>query len=65
MDYRNYETTFRQLMNNGSTTLPANANIDKIGDVYLDAWYDMAVNKNSASGAPPFRSGKALSGYWP
>jgi hypothetical protein len=41
-----YETSLRQLMNNGSTTLPANANIDKIGNIYLDAWYDMVVGKN-------------------
>jgi len=41
-----YETSFRQLMNNGSITLPANANIDRIGNLYLDAWYDVVVNKN-------------------
>jgi ABC-type glycerol-3-phosphate transport system substrate-binding protein len=41
-----YETSFKQLMQNGLTTLPANPKLGKIGDVYLDAWYDIVANKN-------------------
>ena len=43
-----YETSFRQLMNNGATTLPVNSRIDDIGNLYLDAWYDIVVNKNGS-----------------
>jgi hypothetical protein len=49
-----YETSFRQLMNNGSTILPVTINTDRIGNLYLDAWYDIVVNKNwSDRGAFP------------
>ena len=41
-----YETSFRQLMNNGATTLPVNAAFDKISNLYIDAWYDIVVNRN-------------------
>jgi hypothetical protein len=41
-----YQTSFKQLMNNGSTILPVNVHTDKIGNLYLDAWYDIVVNKN-------------------
>jgi hypothetical protein len=41
-----YEVSFRQLMQNRYTTVPANPRIDAIGDVYLDAWNDIVVNKN-------------------
>jgi ABC-type glycerol-3-phosphate transport system substrate-binding protein len=41
-----YETSFKQLMNNGTAVLPANNNIDKIGNLYLDAWSDIVVGKN-------------------
>lgn len=43
---RIYETSFQQLMQNGLTTLPANPNLDRIGGVYLDAWYDIVANRN-------------------
>ena len=49
-----YTTSFKQLMNNGSTTLPTNAAIDKIGNLYLDAWYDIVVGRNwSSDGISP------------
>jgi len=49
-----YETSFKQLMHNGSAVLPANSNIDKIGNLYLDAWYDIVVGRNwSDRGAFP------------
>jgi hypothetical protein len=37
-------------MNNGATTLPAHRNIDKIGNLYLDAWYDIVVGKHWCNG---------------
>jgi hypothetical protein len=45
-----YETSFRQLMNNGSMMLPVNSNNDEIGKLYLDAWYDIVVDKNRSNG---------------
>jgi ABC-type glycerol-3-phosphate transport system substrate-binding protein len=49
-----YTTSFKQLMNNGSTTLPTNSAIDKIGNLYLDAWYDIVVGRNwSTDGIAP------------
>jgi hypothetical protein len=41
-----YKTSFQQLMNNGATTLPSNPVMDKIASLYLDAWYDIVVNRN-------------------
>ena len=43
---RIYETSFKQLMRNGLTTLPMNPKLGRIGDVYLDAWYDIVADKN-------------------
>ena len=43
---RIYETSFKQLMQNGLTTLPMNPKLGAIGEVYLDAWYDIVANKN-------------------
>jgi hypothetical protein len=49
-----YETSFRQLMNNGSTTLPTNPVTEKIAGLYLDAWYDIIVGRNwSPDGKTP------------
>ena len=43
---RIYETSFKQLMQNGLTTLPMNPKLGRIGEVYLDAWYDIVADKN-------------------
>jgi ABC-type glycerol-3-phosphate transport system substrate-binding protein len=43
---RIYEVSFKQLMLNGTTTLPANPDLGKIGGVYIDAWYDIVAAKN-------------------
>jgi hypothetical protein len=43
---RIYEVSFRQLMLNGKTVLPAQRNMVKIGDIYLDAWYAIVAGKN-------------------
>jgi hypothetical protein len=49
-----YETSFKQLMQNGAVTLPNNDNMDKIESLYVDAWYDIVVEKNwSNSGGAP------------
>ena len=49
-----YETSFRQLMNNGSITLPTHAEMNKIAGLYLDAWYDIVVGRNwSSNGKAP------------
>ena len=41
-----YDVSFRQLMQNGYTTLPAHPQIGKIGSLYLDAWYDIVAGRN-------------------
>jgi hypothetical protein len=41
-----YDVSFRQLMQNGYTALPAHPQIGKIGALYLEAWYDMVAGKN-------------------
>jgi hypothetical protein len=46
-----YETSFRQLMYNKYTVIPGDAHFDEIGNVYLDAWYDIVVHKNWSSSA--------------
>jgi len=49
-----YETSFKQLMQNGDITLPSSENMDKIENLYVDAWYDIVVGKNwSNDGSPP------------
>jgi ABC-type glycerol-3-phosphate transport system substrate-binding protein len=49
-----YETSFRQLMQNKYAVLPGDAHLEEIGNVYLDAWYDIVVHKNwAASGDIP------------
>lgn len=56
-----YETSFRQLMSNKYTVIPGNTHFDEIGDVYLDAWYDIVVHRNWAdakgtdAGAPQWQ----------
>lgn len=46
-----YETSFRQLMINGTTVLPDSPYFDKISNLYLDMWYDIVANKNWSSGS--------------
>jgi ABC-type glycerol-3-phosphate transport system substrate-binding protein len=41
-----YEVSFRQLMQNRFTTVPAHPRMDEIGNVYLAAWDDIVVKKN-------------------
>jgi hypothetical protein len=41
-----YEVSFKQLMQNEYTVLPAHPRLGKIGGVYLDAWYDIVSAKN-------------------
>ncbi len=43
-----YETSFKQLMENKHTTIPANENFDSISEIYLAAWYDIVVGRNWA-----------------
>ncbi len=43
-----YETSFRQLMYNKYTVIPGDVHFEEIGNVYLDAWYDIVVKKNWA-----------------
>jgi hypothetical protein len=54
---RVYEVSFKQLMENAMTTLPANPQLGKIGEVYLDAWYSIVAQKKwSADNITPQRS---------
>ena len=41
-----YETSFKQLMANRQTTIPGNRHFSKIAQLYLDAWYDIVVNRH-------------------
>jgi hypothetical protein len=51
-----YETSFRQLMLNKYTAIPASGHFDEISAIYLDAWYDIVVKKNwAAAGDSPQR----------
>ena len=43
-----YSVSFRQLMLNEFTTLPAHPKFSEISMVYLDAWFDIVVDKNWA-----------------
>ncbi|MBD3391823.1 MAG: extracellular solute-binding protein [Chitinivibrionales bacterium] len=45
-----YDVSFKQLMANKKTVLPSHPKFDKIRDVYLDAWFDIVVNRNWAAG---------------
>jgi len=45
-----YETSFRQLMHNRHTVIPGNKFFNDIAALYLDAWYDIVVNKNWSEG---------------
>ena len=52
-----YSVSFQQLMHNKSTVVPVNPNFDKIGALYLDAWFDIVVGKNwSGSQGQPDRA---------
>jgi ABC-type glycerol-3-phosphate transport system substrate-binding protein len=51
---RVYETSFTQLMHNKNTTVPVNPRYSDIANLYLDAWYDIVVQKNwSEDNSPP------------
>ncbi len=41
-----YEVSFKQLMHNKFTTLPGHPRFDQIGNIYLDAWFDIVVGRN-------------------
>jgi len=41
-----YDVSFKQLMANKKTTLPAHPRFDEIRNVYLDAWFDIVVDRN-------------------
>ncbi|MDD5673498.1 MAG: extracellular solute-binding protein [Chitinivibrionales bacterium] len=43
---RIYEASLQQLIFNKYTTIPGNAHFDRIGGLYLDAWYDIVVDRN-------------------
>jgi ABC-type glycerol-3-phosphate transport system substrate-binding protein len=54
---RVYETSFKQLMLNNNVVVPTNPHFDAISNCYLDAWYDIIVNRNwSADKKTPQRS---------
>ena len=64
-----YETSFKQLMYNKFAVVPGNVHFDEISNVYLDAWYDIVVNRHwSQSGDYPqweFIQGMLKSTYSP
>lgn len=41
-----YDASYRQMVFNQLTTVPAHNCFHKIADVYLDAWFDIVANKN-------------------
>jgi ABC-type glycerol-3-phosphate transport system substrate-binding protein len=41
-----YDVSFKQLMNNKKTVLPSHPRFDQIRNAYLDAWFDIVVEKN-------------------
>ncbi|MBN1127461.1 MAG: extracellular solute-binding protein, partial [Chitinispirillaceae bacterium] len=43
---RIYEISFKQLFENGHTVLPAHRRLGKLGDLYIDAWYNIVAAKN-------------------
>ncbi|MBN2035163.1 MAG: extracellular solute-binding protein [Chitinispirillaceae bacterium] len=64
---RVYDVSFRQLMQNGTTALPSHPQLDKIGEIYLDAWYTIVAKKKwSADSITPQRSfiGKLLTSIY-
>ena len=42
---RIYEASFHQLMHNASTAIPDHPAFGQIADLYLDAWFDLAVQR--------------------
>jgi hypothetical protein len=54
---RVYDVSLQQLMENQYTIIPGNTHFNEIAELYLDAWYDIVVNKNwSASEGRPDRT---------
>ncbi len=53
-----FRTSYRQIQKNDNNILPSIPRFDKIVQVYLDAWYDIVIEKNWAEeeGAPPDRN---------
>lgn len=52
-----YDISFKQLMHNKFTIVPSHARFDEIGNIYLEAWFDIVVNKNwSVDKAVPDRT---------
>ncbi len=52
-----YNVSFRQLMHNKYTVLPSHPRFDEIRDAYLEAWFDIVVNRNwSSDGHTPRRA---------
>ncbi len=41
-----YNVSFKQLMYNKFTIVPSHPRFDEIGKIYLDAWFDVVVEKN-------------------
>ncbi len=41
-----YNVSFKQLMHNKFTIVPSHPRFDEIGNVYLDAWFDIVVKQN-------------------
>ena len=52
-----YDVSFQQLMQNKFTIVPGHPRFDEIGNIYLDAWFDIVVDKNwSADKSTPDRN---------
>ncbi len=41
-----FDVSYRQLVYNKSTVVPSHAQFNKISNLYLDAWFDIVVNRN-------------------
>lgn len=41
-----YQTSLRQLMENGNTIVPVNPRFGQIANLYLSAWFDVVVDRN-------------------
>ncbi|MBD3419148.1 MAG: extracellular solute-binding protein [Chitinivibrionales bacterium] len=52
-----FYTSYMQLKQNGNNVVPYSKNYDKIAKCYLDAWFDIVVNKQwNLRGRPPSRT---------
>ena len=41
-----FDVSYRQLVYNKSTVVPSHARFNNISNLYLDAWFDIVVNRN-------------------